>query len=62
MKRKIKHTSEPLGRVEVIDDFLPAQDQWVLNEAGVTVTISLSKRSVDGLKRKRPTPTRRINL
>jgi len=62
MKRKIKYTSEPLGRVEVIDDFLPAPDQWVLNDAGVTVTISLSKRRVDGLRRKRPTPTRRINL
>ena len=46
MKRKIKYTSEPLGRVEIVADFLPSPDQLVLNDDGVKVTISLSKRSV----------------
>ena len=50
MKRKIKYTSEPLGRIEVVDDFLPSPDQLVLNDDGVKVTISLSKRSVDVFK------------
>ncbi|MEI6460063.1 MAG: CopG family transcriptional regulator [Pseudomonadota bacterium] len=50
MKRKIKYTSEPLGRIEVVDDFLPSPDQLVLNDDGVKVTISLSKRSVDFFK------------
>ena len=50
MKRKIKYTSEPLGRVEVVADFLPSPDQLVLSDDGVKVTISLSKRSVDFFK------------
>ena len=50
MKRKIRYTSEPLGRVEVVADFLPPPDQLVLNDDGVKVTISLSKRSVDFFK------------
>jgi len=50
MKRKIKYTSEPLGRVEVVNDFLPSPDQLVLNDDGVKVTISLSRRSVDFFK------------
>ena len=50
MKRKINYTSEPLGRVKVVADFLPSPDQLVLNDDGVKVTISLSKRSVDFFK------------
>ena len=50
MKTTPKYTSEPLGRLEVIDDFLPPPDQLVLKEDGVKVTISLSKRSVDFFK------------
>ncbi|MEP7312405.1 MAG: CopG family transcriptional regulator [Pseudomonadota bacterium] len=50
MKRKPKYTNEPLGRLEVIDDFLPPPDQLVLKEDGVKITISLSKRSVDFFK------------
>jgi hypothetical protein len=50
MKTVPKYTSEPLGRLEVIEDFLPPPDQLVLKEDGVKVTISLSKRSVDFFK------------
>jgi hypothetical protein len=50
MKTTPKYTSEPLGRLEVVDDFLPPPDQLVLKEDGVKVTISLSKRSVDFFK------------
>jgi hypothetical protein len=50
MKTAPKYTSEPLGRLEVVDDFLPPPDQLVLKEDGVKVTISLSKRSVDFFK------------
>lgn len=46
MKRNIKYTNEPLGRLEFIRDFLPPPDQLVLREDGVKVTLSLSKRSV----------------
>lgn len=50
MKRIPRYTDEKLGRIEVVDDFLPPPDQLVLKEKGVKVTISLSKRSVDFFK------------
>ena len=50
MKHTRKYKSEPLGRLEVIDDLLPPPDQLVLKEDGVKVTISLSKKSVDFFK------------
>jgi predicted DNA binding CopG/RHH family protein len=46
MKRTPKYTGEKLGRLEVVEDFLPPPEQLVLRETGVKVTISLSKRSV----------------
>jgi predicted DNA binding CopG/RHH family protein len=50
MKRTPRYTDEKLGRVEVVEDFLPPPEQLVLKETGVKVTISLSKRSVDFFK------------
>ncbi|HEY2808495.1 MAG TPA: hypothetical protein VGI91_06845 [Steroidobacteraceae bacterium] len=50
MKRTPRYTDEKLGRLEVIDDFLPSPDQLVLKEKGVKVTISLSERSVEFFK------------
>lgn len=51
MSSKRKYRDEPLGRIEVVSDFLPPPDQLVLRDDGVKVTISLSKRSVDFFKR-----------
>ena len=50
MKAARKYTREPLGRIEVVDDFLPPPDQLVLKEDGVKVTISLSRKSVEFFK------------
>ena len=50
MKRNAKYTNEPLGRLEVVDDFLPPPDQLVLKDDGIKVTLSLSKRSVEFFK------------
>ena len=63
MKRIRKYTEEPLGRIEVIKDFLPSPDQLVLKDDGVKVTISLSQRSVDffkGQAQKHNTPYQRM--
>jgi predicted DNA binding CopG/RHH family protein len=46
MKTKTKYTNEPMGKLKVVDDFLPPPDQLVLKEESVKVTISLSKESV----------------
>jgi hypothetical protein len=35
---------------QVVTDFLPPPDQLVLNDDGIKVTISLSRRSVDFFK------------
>jgi hypothetical protein len=50
MSTKIKYTNEPLGRLRVVPDFLPAPEDLVLHEEGVKVTLALSKRSVQFFK------------
>ena len=50
--RKKKYTDEPIGRVEVISDFLPSPDELVLKEDTVKVTLTLTKESVDFFKAK----------
>jgi hypothetical protein len=51
MKRKIVYTDEPMGELQVIEDFLPPPEDLVFREENVKVTISLSKSSVDFFKR-----------
>jgi hypothetical protein len=51
MKRKTKYRDEPLGRLQIVSDFLPPPGELVLRDDGVKVTISLSKHSVDFFKR-----------
>lgn len=51
MKTKIKYSDEPMGKLKIIEDFLPPPDQLVLKEDKVKVTISLSKGSVEFFKR-----------
>ena len=50
MKRFKGYTDEPLGRFQVIANFLPPPDQLILKDDGVKVTISLSRRSVEFFK------------
>jgi len=51
MSAKIKYTNEPLGKLKVVPDFLPAPEDLVFRDEGVKVTLALSKRSVDFFKR-----------
>jgi predicted DNA binding CopG/RHH family protein len=51
MKRKIKYTNEPIGKVKVISDFLPSPKELALKDETVKVTIALSKTSVDFFKK-----------
>jgi len=50
-KKRIKYADEPLGKVRVVDDFLPPPEELVFKEDNVKVTITLSKSSVDFFKR-----------
>jgi predicted DNA binding CopG/RHH family protein len=51
MKKKIKYTDEPIGKVKVVSDFLPSPVELVLKDETVKVTISLSKTSVEFFKK-----------
>ena len=50
MKTRIKYTNEPMGRLRVVDDFLPKPDELVFKEDNVKITMALSKASVDFFK------------
>ena len=50
-KKAIKYTAGEIGRVRVVEDFLPPPDALVPREENVKVTLSLSRRSVDFFKR-----------
>jgi predicted DNA binding CopG/RHH family protein len=50
MSAKTKYSNEPIGSLEVVEDFLPSPEQLAFNEETVKVTISLSKDSVDFFK------------
>ncbi len=51
MKRKIKYTDEPIGKVRVVRDFLPSPEELALKDETVKVTIALSKTSVEFFKK-----------
>jgi hypothetical protein len=51
MKKSIKYTNEPLGRVNIVEDFLPSPGELVFREDTEKVTIALSKRSVNFFKK-----------
>ena len=50
MSAKIKYTDEPLGKVQVIPDFLPSPAELSFREEGVKVTLALSKKSIEFFK------------
>ena len=50
MKAKIKYTDEPLGKLRIVDDFLPPPKDLLFKQENVKITITLSKDSVDFFK------------
>jgi predicted DNA binding CopG/RHH family protein len=46
-----RYTAGEIGRVRIIEDFLPPPEALVAREDNVKVTLSLSRRSVDFFKR-----------
>ncbi len=61
--RTVRYTTGEIGRIRVIEDFLPRPDDLVLREDNVKVTLSLSRRSLDFFKReakKRRVPYQRM--
>ena len=50
-KPTVKYGKGEIGRVRIVEDFLPSPDKLVLREDNVKVTLSLSQRSVAFFKR-----------
>ena len=50
MKSKVKYTNEPMGKLRVMDDFLPAPEDLIFKEDNIKITMALSKSSVDFFK------------
>lgn len=50
MSAKIKYTDEPLGKPQVVTDFLPSPSELAFREEGVKVTLALSKKSIEFFK------------
>lgn len=50
MNAKIKYTDEPLGKTQVVTDFLPSPTELAFREEGVKVTLALSKKSIEFFK------------
>jgi hypothetical protein len=55
----IKYSDEPLGKVEVVPDFLPSPAQLAFREEGVKVTLALSKKSIEFFKSEAAKPGNR---
>jgi len=61
--RTVRYTAGEIGRVRLVEDFLPAPGDLVPREDNVKVTLSLSRRSLDFFKRearKRRVPYQRM--
>ena len=50
MKKKIKYSNEKLGKIEVVNDFLPSPEELVVKEDTVKVTLNLSRSSIEFFK------------
>jgi len=49
-KRKTKYTDEAIGKIKIVDDFLPPPKGLVLKEETTKITISLTKSSINFFK------------
>jgi hypothetical protein len=52
MKRRMKYTEAPMGKLKRVKDFLPPLDQLVLKEEIVKDTSTLSKENLAGDSKK----------
>ena len=50
MSAKIKYSDEPLGKTQVVADFLPSPSELAFREEGVKITLAVSKKSIDFFK------------
>ena len=51
MKNKITYTDGPVGKLKVVNDFLPPPELLVLKEDNIKVTLALKKSSLEFFKK-----------
>lgn len=51
MKHKINYTDGPIGKLKIVEDFLPTPAELSTQEKTVKITISLSQDSVEYFKK-----------
>ena len=49
-RNNVNYTDEPIGKFNIIEDFLPSPDQLITKEETVKVTLALTKESVEFFK------------
>jgi predicted DNA binding CopG/RHH family protein len=49
-KRKVKYKNEPIGKIKIVDDFLPRPKELILKEETKKITIALTKSSIEFFK------------
>ena len=49
-KQKAKYTDNRIGKIKIVDDFLPKPKDLVLKEETTKITISLTKSSIEFFK------------
>ena len=50
-KKKVRYTDEQIGKVSIVNDFLPPPEDLVLKEETVKVTLALTKSSLEFFKK-----------
>lgn len=50
-KKNVKYTHEPIGKIRIIQDFLPAPAELALADETIKVTLSLTKDSLEFFKK-----------
>lgn len=50
MKKRRKLAHEPIGRVKIVDDFLPPPEKLIIKPKPVKITITLNQDSIDFFK------------
>ncbi len=49
-KKTVQYTNEPLGKIRIVEDFLPRPEDLVLKDESIKVTLSLSKSTISFFK------------
>lgn len=50
-KKRKRYTEGPIGKIKIVEDFLPPPEKLMLKQRNVKVTINLKESSIDFFKK-----------